>query len=155
MPVFARYLLALLPLLSVMVCCPLSTPGAPSPPAPGPAPMPTSAAAPGIPGSGTPRPQFLASWTTLVANGFCRDGMYFRECFHVTQSECIELATRSAQNCIAAHSASIPDPIAAADAVSIGRTLGECAGTAYEQALAAQGKRKNSAECNDPSRWVP
>lgn len=158
MPIFARHLLTLLPLLSMMLCCPLSGPGGGGgspPPPPFGAPVPTSAPAPGVPGMGTPRAQFLASWTTLVADGFCRDGMYFRECFRVTQSECIDLSTRSAQNCISAHLASIPDPIAAGQAEGIGRTLGECAGTSYEQALAVQGKRKSDPLCNDPSHWVP
>ena len=157
MHVFVRYLLALLPLLATTLCCPLSNPGGtppPPPPIPVSQPMPTSGA-PMPPGMGVPRAQFLASWTTLVANGFCRDGMYFRECFRVTQPECIELSTRAAQNCINANLATIPDPIAPGQGEPIGRTLGECAGTSYEQALAVQGKRKSDAICNDASHWVP
>jgi len=155
--IVARYLLALVPLLSTMLCCPLSGPGGSAPPPPSVGSAPPNSA-PGIPGFGAvgvPRAQFLASWTTLIGNGFCRDGMYFRECFTVTEAECIELTTRAAQNCINANMATIPDPIPAGYGETLGRTLGECAGTSYEQALAVQGKRKNDAICNDPSHWIP
>jgi hypothetical protein len=106
--------------------------------------------------AGVPRALFLASWTTLFVRTACAPDGYFRQCFaHVGDAECNQLITTASNNCIQQYLATIPDPIPHGQGAGVGQMLGSCAGSSYEIALTREGRRINSAACNDPSRWVP
>ena len=148
----ARFVASAVTLLALILAC--GVPTTPPPPPALPAP-PSAPIAPGPPGSGVPRAQFLASWTTIVVHELCQPQQYFRQCFtNVDEAQCTTLITSSANNCITQSMPTIPDPIPAGSGETLGQTLGACTGTAYEQAMVMQGRRIDSAICNDATHWM-
>ena len=160
----ARHVAAATILLALILACgsngapgsapPIApVPVAPQPFAPQLAPPPPGTLGAG--GPGVPRAQFLASWTTIVVNQLCLPTQYFRQCFtNVDEAQCTSLMNTAANNCISQNMSIIPDPIPTGSGESIGRTLGECTGTAYEQAMVMQHRRIDSALCNDATHWM-
>lgn len=103
-----------------------------------------------------PRAVWVESFKTGFANYICKSGEFFRECFNVTERECLEEALRATKTCLADKGPSLPDPIKLPEeGTKWGSVVGSCAGSAYEIGLKARGKRKESAECNNPSLWLP
>lgn len=85
---------------------------------------------------------------------FCEPSMYFRQCFSVTEDECIEAALRATKVCLAKNREKIPPTLRQPDDGKIwGTVIGGCAGTTYEISLGDL--KKNSPQCQDVSNWVP
>ena len=106
-------------------------------------------------GDGMPRALFLASWTTGFVRHVCASDQYFRQCFRdVDDAACDRLMTSAANNCIVQNMATIPDPLPRGQGSTVGRTLGTCAGTAFESTLSMEGRRISNAVCNDVNHWV-
>ena len=100
-----------------------------------------------------PRKAWLSVMESALPAEFCKAEMYFRQCFTVTEGECLEAATRSTLTCIAQLETSIPDPLEAIEGGKHwGTKIGECAGAAYEVRL--KKKLSTKKECKDPLHWM-
>ena len=82
----------------------------------------------------------------------CKSGTFFRECFHVSESDCSANATRTTKSCLAEHHEAMPQIFQQPhDGRAWGTTIGECAGRAYE--LSYLSRKKPDPRCNDPANW--
>lgn len=120
----------------------------------GPPPMPVETpTAPPPPKLGVAAQLFVDLMVESTPREFCRDGMYFRECFSVTERECRARVAATLPGCVRHHAADIPEHPDADSGRRAGEKLGACAGTRYEIALAAEGRRSTRAECDEIDRW--
>lgn len=84
---------------------------------------------------------------------FCQEKQYFRQCFTVTETECLRVASNATTVCLGSKQKEIPDELVQPkDGSHWGGIVGECAGNAYEAALLE--KRINSDKCNDVNNWI-
>ena len=91
---------------------------------------------------------------TALPNAFCSGkgiNRYFRECFKVTEDECIEEALRAVKVCFASIVDQIPEQLHQPDdGTSWGTKLGACAGRGYEISLIS--RRIDTADCKDATK---
>jgi hypothetical protein len=84
---------------------------------------------------------------------FCEEKQYFRQCFTVTETECLKVASNATRMCLGSKQDNIPDVLVQPkDGAHWGGIVGECAGNAYETAIIQ--KRINSDRCNDANNWI-
>lgn len=95
--------------------------------------------------------EWRATSEPLLVEAFCGPEQYFRVCFDLDEALCRATAAETVKRCF--DSAEIPDPIDEPAARRLGSQIGECAGGAYDNAMAP--KKKNTPKCNDASAWVP
>lgn len=102
-------------------------------------------------------------WIAVMKEGLpealCKDSMYFRQCFQVTQEECLTQSKNSFDKClpnfkndILKNFGSRGDASLSADGAEWGAKIGECTGVDYETTLIS--KRINSDKCKDPKNWI-
>ncbi len=83
---------------------------------------------------------------------FCKDKMYFRQCFEVSQQDCIDVAALATESCLEQISSKLPEILVQPkDGAKFGRTVGGCAGQKYEQAL--KSRFTDTARCRDVNNW--
>ena len=84
---------------------------------------------------------------------FCQEKQYFRQCFTVSEGECLRVASNATRVCLGNKQDQFPDVLVQPkDGSHWGGIVGECAGNAYEAALLE--KRINSDKCNDVNNWI-
>jgi hypothetical protein len=92
---------------------------------------------------------------TAVPNAFCSGkgiSRYFRECFTVTEDQCIEEALRAVKVCMLSIADQIPAELhQPEDGRSWGSKLGKCAAEGYELSLIKS--RVDSADCKDATKF--
>jgi hypothetical protein len=93
--------------------------------------------------------EWRATSEPLLIEAFCKPEQYFRVCFDLDEALCRATAAETVKRCF--NSTEIPDRIDEPTARQIGARVGECAGGAYDQAMAP--KKKNTPKCNDPAAW--
>lgn len=99
---------------------------------------------------------WVESFKTGFSSFICRKGQFFRECFAISEDECLQEALRATKVCLADKEGQIPAALnQPQDGTHWGSVVGSCAGSAFEVTLTARGKKKKSAECADPNKWVP
>jgi hypothetical protein len=103
--------------------------------------------------AGISKAQWIAQMQQQVPIAFCKPGMYFRECFRVTEAQCGDTASYATRQCLQNVESQLPPTLDADSGREWGTKVGTCAGTAYELAFAS--KKVSSAKCNDPTQWVP
>ena len=96
-------------------------------------------------------------WTDYMSDAmpqtFCQDGSYYRSCFSIDEQHCTSVAQQVVRQCLSSLASEIPDQLSMPqDGKKWGEEVGECAGNAYEREL-AEGYKKDSVKCNDPSAW--
>lgn len=100
---------------------------------------------------------WLEAMKTAIPNAFCSGkglSRYFRECFKVTEDQCIEEALRAVKVCILSMTDQMPDELHSPDdGRTWGRKLGACAGTGFEIALKLTGSHIDSADCKDITKF--
>jgi len=105
--------------------------------------------------------QWIASMREELPKELCKEAMYFRQCFQVTEVECINQSRGSFDKCLPNFKNDILKNFGAkgttsealsADGGHWGAKTGECTGLDYEKTLLA--KRINSDKCNDPKNWM-
>ncbi len=85
---------------------------------------------------------------------FCRESMYFRQCFAISETECLNSAKKATEACLAEHDGELPQLFAQPrDGTTFGAKIGTCAGIAFEKAN--KSKQSKEAKCQDASAWVP
>jgi len=95
---------------------------------------------------------WISGMRTLLPNYFCKDGSYFRECFEVAKSECLDVATKETAVCLEKTADQIPDVLLQpGDGAKWGATVGGCTGKAYEIRLLSL--RISSKRCNNLDNW--
>jgi hypothetical protein len=98
---------------------------------------------------------WMEAMKTAIPNVFCSGkgvSRYFRECFKVTEDQCLEAALRATKVCLLSLADEIPQELHQPDdGRSWGNKLGKCAGDGYDIALAAS--RIDSAACKDPTNF--
>jgi hypothetical protein len=83
----------------------------------------------------------------------CQEKQYFRQCFRITEKECLSVAENATRMCLAGKKNEIPPVLVQPnDGRNWGRIIGECAGDAFETAL--KNKRIDSDKCNDVKNWI-
>jgi hypothetical protein len=83
----------------------------------------------------------------------CQEKQYFRQCFRITEKECLSVAENATRMCLKSRQNEIPPVLVQPnDGRRWGRLVGECAGDAFETAL--KNKRINSDKCNDVNNWI-
>ncbi len=114
---------------------------------------PLLAVGPPPPALGRDAALFVELMADAVPREFCRDEMYFRACFAITENECRVRVGAALAVCVKLHRDVIPERPDGDSGRRAGEQLGSCAGFRYEQGLAAEGRRSQRAECDDLDRW--
>lgn len=97
---------------------------------------------------------WMANMTEVMPGLFCNANNYFRQCFEVSEAECLQVATEMTRHCLDQMAGQIPAMLKLPEeGRQWGSQVGSCAGVAYERQLMAN--RINSARCNDPGNWTP
>jgi hypothetical protein len=88
-----------------------------------------------------------------LPKAFCEQKQYFRQCFRVSEQECLTTASTVTNMCLNKLKAQFPEVFYQPQDGSnwVGK-VGECAGDAYEQSLLD--KRINTEYCNDVKNWI-
>jgi hypothetical protein len=95
---------------------------------------------------------WIEALRTALPGGFCAPEEYFRQCFTVTEDECLSAARLATKSCLAELEDKIPAKLVQPeDGTEWGGKVGSCAGMAFERQLTK--KRKNTKKCNDASNW--
>ena len=84
---------------------------------------------------------------------FCRDTMYFRTCFKISEQDCRTMTTAQIEACLDRHPDIVPKDVNRQTGQAAGNRLGTCAGEGLESALRRQGKFTGAAHCNDLEYW--
>ncbi len=103
------------------------------------------------------------SWVEGMKQEFpkalCKDAIYFRQCFKITETECKTQALQSFEKCLIPTQTELYKKFGAtgtkdlaAEGAFWGGKLGECSGIDFEKSLLT--KRINSDKCNDPKNWT-
>lgn len=101
------------------------------------------------------RGEFLSELRPLTTALFCTPESYFRQCFAITEPDCLTVAGMAFDACVAELGDEIPATIQGPEeGEAAGQMMGACTGAAYDQALAERGLRHDTAACNDPSNWA-
>jgi hypothetical protein len=98
--------------------------------------------------------QFIERFEPATVATFCEPEQYFRQCFEVTEAECLEVAKRTIRACIERYEPTMPEQFDSQSGEQVGRAVGACAGQDYEATFMQRNKRINSARCNDPAVWA-
>jgi hypothetical protein len=99
------------------------------------------------------RQEWIDAMQGKLPPAFCQSKSYFRQCFRVTESECLSVADNATRLCLGSRRNEIPPVLVQPnDGGQWGSVVGECAGVAYEAAL--KSKRINSDRCNDANNWI-
>ena len=97
---------------------------------------------------------WMETMKTVLPNVFCNGkgaSRYFRECFNVTEDQCIQEALRAVKVCLLSIADEIPAELRQPDdGRTWGSKLGRCAGKGYEMSLIKS--RVDSAECKDATK---
>lgn len=97
--------------------------------------------------------EWIDSMTAILPASFCKPGMYFRECYDVTENECLETSMRATKTCLMKHRDEIPDPLVQPqEGTEWGTKVGSCAGSVYDVSLIQ--RRSSNEKCEDPSNWA-
>lgn len=103
--------------------------------------------------------KWIAAMKENLPEALCKDSMYFRQCFQVTQEECLTQSKNSFDKCLPNFKNDVlknfgakGDANLSADGAAWGAKIGECTGVDYETSLLS--KRINSDKCNDPKNWI-
>ena len=97
------------------------------------------------------RDAWIESMKTALPTAFCQSHQYFRQCFQVTQQECVDTASAAALSCLERNKSQMPAVFTREDGRQWGGVVGGCAGSAYELTLSK--KRISSDLCNDENNW--
>jgi hypothetical protein len=90
---------------------------------------------------------------TALPKAFCEQKQYFRQCFKVTEQECLNTAAAMTNMCLNKKAPEMPDILVQPkDGSDWGGKVGECTGESYESALLD--KRINSDRCNEVKNWI-
>ena len=89
-------------------------------------------------------------WLTLMESempgAICSKESYFRKCFSVSQTKCLNESLKLLKECISTNKASIPEVLDKPSAKHWGSELGSCVGGKLESAI--ESSRIKSSECN-------
>ena len=96
------------------------------------------------------REKWIEKFEAAMPDALCESHQYFRQCFEIDEATCKRTAAEEVHKCMS--TVTIPAELDRDDGGRLGQQIGSCAGSAFERALIA--KRRNTAECNDPSHWT-
>lgn len=99
------------------------------------------------------RDQWLRSFPFEVVGYFCRQEMFFMQCFEVSVHECTQVASTAVDVCLDYISEQLPESLDSGARELWGARLISCAGSVYEQALKQRLVFRDNARCGDPSNW--
>ena len=95
---------------------------------------------------------WLSGMRTALPKHFCKENTYFRQCFEVSKSECLDVAREKTIRCLDEVKEQIPDILQQPrDGSKWGYVVGGCAGRDYEIKL--KSVRISSARCNNIENW--
>ena len=103
--------------------------------------------------AGVSKVEWMAQMQQQLPITFCKPGWYFRECFRITETECVDTASYTTRQCLRDIESKLPPTLDETSGREWGTKVGTCAGSAFELALSS--KKVNSTKCNDPSNWLP
>lgn len=90
--------------------------------------------------------------STALPTAFCQSNQYFRQCFNVTQAECVDTAFSATRSCLEQYKDEIPDILnQSGDGSHWGRIIRSCASESYE--LALHDKLIQNEKCSNPDYW--
>ena len=97
--------------------------------------------------------EWTAHMQKALPNAFCEENQYFRQCFKVTQQECLDAASTITRQCLDKNKDDMPEILVQPrDGSHWGGIVGACAGDAYDARLLD--KRISSDKCNDAENWI-
>ncbi len=99
------------------------------------------------------REQWLKSFPFEVVGYFCREEMFFMQCFEASVHECTQVASTSVGVCLDYIKDQVPESLDREARELWGARLISCAGSVYEQALRQKLLFRDNAGCDDPSMW--
>lgn len=97
--------------------------------------------------------QWLKSFPFEVMGYFCREEMFFMQCFEVSAHECTQVVSTSVDVCLDYIKEQMPESLDRQARELWGAKLISCAGSVYEQALRQRRLFRNNAQCDDPLMW--
>ena len=96
--------------------------------------------------------KWLEYMKEAVPATFCQAEQYFRQCFDIDGSGCIETARMAVDSCIAKEEMNLPDSLNAVTGERWGNIIGSCAGGMYEQMR--HGDKRINPKCSNPALFV-
>lgn len=101
---------------------------------------------------GVSRQDWSDMMATILPPAFCRDGSYFRQCFHLERENCEKAALSATKACLTRLEELIPATVTSKEqSVQAGRLVGQCAGASVEMRFLPQKSRED--KCADASNW--
>ena len=98
------------------------------------------------------REKFGADYKAKMAELFCGEKTYFRQCFSSAADVCKKNAITAAESCLKEMDKTLPAHITnQEEGKTWGAKLGTCAGEKFETALLKE--KKDTADCKDPAKW--
>jgi len=96
--------------------------------------------------------KFATDYKAKMAELFCGEKTYFRQCFTGTMESCKKAALSAAEGCLSEMDKTLPAHITSqAEGKTLGEKIGTCAGEKFEMALLKE--KKDTADCKDPAKW--
>jgi len=94
---------------------------------------------------------WIKHYQERLPSAFCEEKLFFRQCYKVSKSECLQVASSSAKSCLASKQDQIPGVLQPKDGDHWGGIVAECMWYAYQTAL--QKKRISNVKCDDSNNW--
>jgi hypothetical protein len=96
--------------------------------------------------------KFGTDYKAKMAELFCGEKAYFRQCFTSAADICKKNAITAAEGCLKEMDKTLPTHITnQEEGKTWGVKLGTCAGEKFELALLKE--KKDTADCKDPAKW--
>lgn len=93
------------------------------------------------------RSEFIEQMKTVLPHSLCAENLIFRECFKVTEDECIREALRATKTCLMSMENEMPEKLRQPqDGVKWGEKIGTCIGNNY--VIRLKDKQVNSKKCD-------
>lgn len=95
---------------------------------------------------------WLKYMTSAVPSAFCQEEQYFRQCFDIPGSTCIDTTRMAMKTCINLEKKNLPSSLDKVTGEQWGNIIGTCAGNEFEK-IQINNKLKNQ-KCYNPANWM-
>lgn len=95
---------------------------------------------------------WLKYMASTVPSAFCQEGQYFRQCFEIPGSTCLDTARKAIKICIDKEKQNLPESLDQVTGEQWGNIIGTCAGSEFEK-IQINSKFKNQ-KCYNPTNWM-
>ncbi|MBF0556310.1 MAG: hypothetical protein HQK96_17475 [Nitrospirae bacterium] len=96
---------------------------------------------------------WIEQMAAVLPGVVCAENQYFRKCFNLDRSGCDSEAQSAVKLCAAKYAPEMPAVLSPKDGEKWGSKISECVYHTFESNLQKAGKKIDSDECKDPTKW--